>query len=194
MSERVNAIQKQVSDMLAVEKHCLQAIERQRDEDVVKQDVEANKVIIEAERILRSHVVALEALTDEYGSNTQAAVKQAVTETLGWFAGQYDKLRDHKVTRMLRDDYTAISHLAMSYTTMHTFGLAVNENRIADLALAHLKHLTPLLVEISKVLPLVTAREVEHEHGFPVDAAAGAQARSNTQAAWASEYVESASV
>jgi ferritin-like metal-binding protein YciE len=189
MSKRTDAIQKHLADMLAVEKHILEAIERQRADDDARNDIEANKILIEIERTMKRHVATLEATVEQYGAEGESALKKAVTGILGAAAGLYDQVREHTVSRMLRDDYTALSLAAMSYTALHTFGLAVRENRVADLATDHLKEVTPLLVEISKVLPHVVARELAREEDFGVDATVGDAATANTQHAWDSEVV-----
>ena len=188
--DRTEAIQKHLADMQAVEKHILEAVQRQREEDVVRNDLEANKLLIEVERSLNAHVEALTNLSKQYDGEGESALKKAITAAAGVVAGLYDKVREHELTRMLRDDYTALSLAAMGYTTLHTFGLAVKEQRIADLALNHLKDLTPLMVEISKVLPAVTAREVAAENDFPVDASVGEEAVRNTQTAWDANVTE----
>lgn len=194
MADRKDALQKHTSDMLALERHILEAIERQRTSDDVRNAVEANKLIIEIERTLKQHVSALEGLVAEYGAEGESIVKKTFTELAGIVAGLYDKVREHPVSRMLRDDYTALSLASMGYTSYHTFGLAVQEPRVADLALEHLKDLTPLLIEISKVLPLVVAKEVyeENQNSFPVDGTVGPLATSNTQTAWSREVTETA--
>lgn len=185
MSQRQDAIQKHTADQLALERHILEAIERQRGDDTLKADARANKVVIEIERTLRGHVEELERLAEDLDAGVQSALKKAVTEVLGLAAGLYDKVREHPVSRMLRDDYTALSLAAMGYTAYHSFGLAIGEDRIATLAERHLRNLTPLLVEISKVLPHVVAREVAEENDeFPVDATVGPEAERRTQAAW----------
>ena len=191
MSERTNAIQKHTADLLALERHILEAIERQRTDESLKTEIEANKVVIQIERTLTNHIAALERLVDEYGGEAESIFKKAITEVLGVAAGLYDKMREHPVSRMLRDDYTALSLTAMAYTAYHTFGLAISEPKIADLAGRHLREITPILVEISKVLPHVVAREVAEENDeFPVDATVGAAAERNTQAAWAPEVTD----
>ncbi len=173
--------------MSAVIEHILEAVKRQREDETVRNHLDANKVIIEIERVLKQHASALENLAEQLGAKGESVVKKAITEALGIAAGLYDKVRQDKVSRMLRDDYTALSLAAMGYTAMHTFGLAIKEDRIANLALNHLKDVTPLLVELSKVLPLVVAQETKEENDFPVDASAGETAVTNTQHAWDNE-------
>ena len=189
-SERKSAIRKHVSDMLGAERHILEAIERQRSDDKARDHIQANKVLIEIERVLKQHVSKLEALADEYGAKGQSTLKKALTTVFGAAAGMYDHVREHPLSRELRDNYTALGLASMSYTAMHTFGLAVQEKKIADLALNHLKDLTPLMVEISKVLPRITAEEVDRENDFPVDESVVEQAIHNTQAAWRPEVTK----
>jgi hypothetical protein len=190
VSKRTDQIKEHISDQLALERHVLDAIMRQRDDEAVRQNLEANKVVIEIERILKEHTAALDNLAEQYGSTAQSTLKRAVTEVLGVAAGIYDKMRDYKVSRMLRDDYTALSLIAMGYTAFHTFGLVIKEERIASLSLNHLKDVTPILVELSRVLPMVVAEETVKEIEAPVDSAAGRRAVENTQAAWSHTITE----
>lgn len=192
--DRQEAIRKHISDQFAVEKHILDAVGRQRDDGRLKDNVEANKVVIEVERVLNRHIEALRELADHYDADVQPLAKEALTKVLGTAAGFYDRVRGkHPLSRDLRDNYTALSLAAMGYTAFHTFGLAIGEQRTADLAQRHLKDLTPLMVEISKALPDVVAREVGEQTDFPADASVAKQATANTQEAWDREVAESAS-
>lgn len=192
--DRKESLHKHLSDMLAVEQHILDAVEQQRDDDRLRDNVKANKVIIELERVLKEHVSALEALADQYDVKAQSAAKEALTKLLGVAAGIYDRVRGkHPLSRDLRDNYTALSLAAMAYTAFHTYGLAVGEERIATLAQRHLKDLTPIMVELSRVLPEIVAEEVERESDFPADASVGPEAVRNTQEAWSRETIESLS-
>ncbi len=184
MVDRESEIRKHVSDMLAVEEHFLEAVERQRQDERVREHLEANKLLIELERVLRSHTAALKQLTDDYGAGGESLVKRAVTEALGFMAGLYDKVRDYPVSRMFRDDYAALSLAAMSYTALHAFGLAIRESRIADLALKHLEEITPLVVEVSRILPQLVVSEVGDRLDQQIDATAIQAAVRNTHRAW----------
>lgn len=184
MTDQQSEIRKHLSDMLAVEEHILEAIERQRTDEEVREHLEANTILIEIERVLRVHTDALRDLANQYGAGGESLVKRAVTEALGFMAGLYDKVRDHKVSRMMRDNYAALSLAAMSYTALHTFGLAVRESRIAEVALRHLEEVTPLLIEISRTLPQLVVAEVGDRLDQQVDASAIQSAIRNTQRAW----------
>ncbi len=184
MSDRSDAIRKHTSDQLALVKHILEAVERQRGNEAVRLNLDANQIIIEMERVLKEQASALETMAGEYGSDFESAVKKAVTEVLGLAAGLYDQIREQPVSRMLRDDYTALSLAAMGYTAYHTFGLVINDDKIAHFAINKLKEITPLLVRISQVLPMVVAQETAQDQGFTLDRGIGEQAVSNTQEAW----------
>jgi hypothetical protein len=190
MSDRSDAIRRHIADMKGVEQHILNAIERQREEDVVRQNPEANKIIIQIERVLREHLDVLDKHAERFGGTPQSGIKEALSGVLGVVAGMYDKIRDHELSRILRDNYTALSLAAMSYTMLHTFSLAVKEEELGSVALSHLKDLTPILVEISQVLPRVLVPEIASEHEFPVDASVGDLAVTNTQEAWNSSVTE----
>ena len=191
--DRQESLRKHTSDMLSVEQHILEAVQHQRDEEKVKNHVEVNKLIIKIERVLNKHVTALENLAEQYGADAQSTVKETVTKLLGVAAGLYDKVRGkHPLSRDLRDDYTALSLASMGYTTFHSYGLTVKEDRIASLASQHLKDLTPLMVEISKVLPSVVVKEVQQESDFATDTSVADQAVKNTQEAWSKDVTEGA--
>lgn len=190
---RTNSISKHISDMLATEEHILEAVKRQRDDDNVKNNVEVNKHIIEIERVLNEHTSALKRLAEQYDVNAEPVAKEAITKLLGIAAGIYDKMRGkHPLSRDLRDNYTALSLASMAYTQFHTYGLTIGEEKIASLAERHLKDLTPLLVETSKLIPPVTAKEVAEQSDFDVDTSVGQRAVQNTQQAWSKDVTEGA--
>ena len=147
--------------------------------------------MINIERTLKAHVDALEQLIEAYDGKAESLLKKAVTEVLGAVAGLYDKMREHSVSRILRDNYTALSLAAMGYTAYNAFGLAIHEKQVAEVAQRHLRELTPLLIDLSKVLPHTVVREVNEENeDFAVDATVGDEAERITQAAWAPEVTE----
>lgn len=194
MNDKNKAIRKQTADLLAAEEHILEAVEQQREDDDLRRHAKANELVIRIERVLERHTDALEDLLEDYGGDDdlEAKVKKALSEVFGAAAGLYDRLRGLKLSRVLRDNYTALSLAAMSYTAFHTFGLAVREEAVARLAEQHLKDLTPLLVEISQLLPDVVAQELAEEYDFPVDTTIAQQAVANTQRAWSPKVTESA--
>ncbi|HEX7071139.1 MAG TPA: hypothetical protein VF190_10050 [Rhodothermales bacterium] len=177
-------IRKHLFDMLAVIEHALEAVERQRVDQEVREHVDANSILIELERVLRAQRDSLQTLATHYGAAGESLVKKAMSEAMGLVAGLYDRVRDHRVSRMLRDDYVALSLAAMSYTALHAFGLAIHDESLAQVALRHLEDLTPLMVEISRTIPGLVVSEVGDRLDKRVDVDAIQAAVRNTQRAW----------
>jgi hypothetical protein len=186
MADNRNSLRPYVADMAAVEKHILEAIERQAKDDDIRQFPDAAQWVDRTVGVLRRHVDELENHLKNFdGGGVAGTVKEAVTGVLGVFAGLYDKVRKDTASRALRDDYTALSLAAISYTMLHTTALGLNQGTTAQLALGNLKELTPLLVELSQFLPKVVLKELALE-GYSIETTVGEQAARNTHEAWQS--------
>jgi hypothetical protein len=184
-----HALRPQIADMVAVERHILEAIRRQAKDDDLRRLPDIDQLLQKIDAALAGHVEELEAHLEGFRNGTAAdSLKGMVGSALGALAGIYDQLRKDTASRALRDDYTALSLAAMSYTMLHTTALGLGQGATAELALRHLKDLTPLLVEISKRMPAVVARELTFE-GYPVESAVGPQAARNTHEAWSTEHL-----
>jgi len=183
-----------ITDMAAVEKHILEAVERQLNGDALKKHGQAHSVVQRLYSVLERHVNALESHMDtREGGGIKETVKEALGGALGFAAGLYDKVRTDEASRMVRDDYTATSLAAISYHMLHTTALGLKNQQVADLATSHLKDLTPILVDLSKVVCHVVATELAAE-GKVFDGTVGAQAEKNTQEAWSANYIKSGSM
>lgn len=183
MSENQETLVQYVGDMLALTKHTHEAIERQMKDDNVKKSAEANRLINKIDGMLEAHISSLEAHLKELGGDSTSPVKEAVGSLLGAAAGLYDRARTDPVSKMLRDDYTALSLAAISQTMLHTTGLALKSQRTADLAQQQLLDISPIIVEISEAMPRVVVPELM-DAGEVVDAGVADQAVKNTQKAW----------
>jgi hypothetical protein len=184
LEERNRSLREHVNAMLSLTKHIHEAIERQKNDEKFQRDLEASQLVLRLDGILEGHISALEAHLDSLGgTGVLQSAKDALGSVLGIAAGLYDKVRTEKVSRGLRDDYTALSLAAISQTMLHTTGLAQHDQKTAALADRQLKDLTPIIVEISEIIPLVVARELA-EDGESIDPSVGREAVRNTQQAW----------
>jgi hypothetical protein len=183
MSERLDTLQQYVSDMLAVEKHILQAVERQLEAEEVRNFPQTNQLIGKLEGTLRSHITGLEQHLASLNGDGLSPVKEAVSSALGVAAGVIDLVRTNKVSKLLRDDYTALSLAAVGYTMLHTTGLALEDKPTADLALRHLKGYTALIGEIAENVISVVVEELRDESEV-INPTVTDEAARNTQAAW----------
>lgn len=190
---RQETIQKYIHDMLALQRHVLEAVERQRDDEKVRAHPEVNEIVIRIERMLKAHLAELESVADEIGGGKGSVVKKALGGALGVAAGLYDRMRSHELSRMLRDNYTALNLAAISYAMMHTMALAVTEENVARLAKRHLAQIPPLLESVRRLLPHVVADEIAHQDEFSVVSDAGATAVVSLADAWTEIEVEAPS-
>src|SRR5690606_8342379 len=115
--DRTKIINDYVTDMAAVEKHILEAVERQVGARDTKDFPEALAVLSAVKGTLSRHVSALEAYNETTGGgDLKERLKEAVTGALGVAAGIYDKIRqEDQVSRMVRDTYTALGLATISY-------------------------------------------------------------------------------
>ena len=117
------------------------------------------------------------------GSTVTATVKTAVTNLLGDIAGLYNKIRKDPVSRILRDNYTALNMASLSYTQLYTTALAYHDQGVADTARKHLQELTPLIIHINEIVPYVVVKELTDE-GSGIDTSVAEKAVADTQYAW----------
>jgi hypothetical protein len=183
MRDAKDILQQYVSDMVSLDEHIHEAIKRQIEDDRLKQFPEASKVVNTIHTTLDTHIDGLKAQLKSLGGEASGPVKEAVSAIAGVAAGLYDKVRHDPVSKMLRDDYTALSLAAISYTMLHTTGLALQNQPIADLAQRYLKDITPIIIDISQVIPGVVVKDLE-DNEVLVDKAVGQEAVRKTQAAW----------
>jgi hypothetical protein len=184
MKDNKEALRPYVADMVAVEKHILEAVERQRNDDDVKQFPEALQLVDRVESVLKSHVQSLEGqLQGAPGGGAAGAVKQAVTGVLGAIAGVYDKVRKDTASRALRDDYTALSLASVSYGMLHATALGLSQGTVAELAKSNLEEVNSLIMELGLVMPRIVLKELSFE-GYSIDTGAADQAVKNLEESW----------
>lgn len=184
MKDNREALRPYIADMTAVEKHILEAVERQRDDDDIKQFPDAIQLIGRMETTLKRHVEVLESHIANYpGGGAASTVKQAVTGVLGAIAGLYDKVRKDTASRALRDDYTALSLASVSYGMLHTTALGLSQGTAADLALRHLEEINSIIMDLGLAIPRVVLKELSFE-GYPIETGVVDTAVQNLKRTW----------
>lgn len=178
-----DVLRKYVSDMVGVVRHVHEAIERQINDKDSNKSPEAKTLLQELSTELNTQRNHLDGLAKEVEAGHFGAAKEAVTAATGFVTGLYDHLRSHPISKDLRDDYVAITMCCVAYEMLHSTGLAVKHNDTADLALRHLKALTPYVTRIGQLIPHVVVQELQ-ERGVEVDTASAAIAAKNNHDAW----------
>ncbi len=188
MRNNQDILQQYVSDMISLDKHILEAIERQLGDDRIDAYTGARTVITSIKTALTSQNSALEQQLASVGGEASAPIKETLSAIAGVAAGLYDKVRHDPVSKMLRDDYTALSLASIGYTMLHTTGLALKHDGIANVALSALKELAPIVVKISEAMPGIVIQDLKEEE-VTIAPEVKNQAVKNTQEAWSGENV-----
>ncbi len=187
--DRQHLLNQYSTDMVGLTNHIATAIQHQHDSDATDAYPELKTLLADIIRTLKGQNTALEAYNEgTEGGGALEAAKEAFLGVLGEAAGLIDRLRQtDQVSRMVRDDYTALSLAGISYHMLHTTALGLKDQKLADLALTHLGQITPILVKLSKIVCTVVAKELGREDRV-IDATVGDEAVRNTQKMWSAEH------
>jgi len=191
MKDSKAVLHQYATDMLGVEKHFAEILDWQVSDTRLKEYSEADALVRRIRDTLRGHIDLLERYIGSLGaSSSTSTLKKAITKITGMTTGFYNLMRqEDSVMRNMRDNYTALNMAAISYTMLHTTALAHHERELADIAILHLKELTPLIVEVSRIIPQLVVHEL-HAQEKALDTEVVYEAVSNTQQAWARDVIE----
>lgn len=178
-----HAITAYLSDMLALERHIARPIEAQRKSGDHQAYADAMRIIEKIETCTTAHVAALETRLDAVGGNASSPVKSAWAGLLGVGAAAIDQVRKTKVSKSLRDDYTALGLSAISYTMLHATATGLGDTATAALAKSHLDDYAAIIVEISKAMPAVVLEELRAD-GEDVRISAAQTSEAETSKSW----------
>lgn len=184
VKKRADLLQHYVSDMVAVEEQISSAAKRQLDDSHLRDhSQDATRIIQNIAQMAEQHERHLRDHLQNLGGDPASGIKEAATNVMGTLAGLYDRLRSESVSKMLRDNYTALNLAAISYTMLHTTGLALQDEATAELALRHLRHYAEMVIEINRIIPRIVVEDLRqdvtiHENGT------AQRAIENTQQAW----------
>jgi ferritin-like metal-binding protein YciE len=155
-----HAIQTYLSDALALERHIRQPLKRQMDMDESAQFGEATALMSRLESLTEAHIRALEERLDAAGGHAGSPVKSAWSQLLGAGAAVVDSARKTKVSKNLRDDFTALALASASYSMLLATALGLGDDATAKLAQRHLEDYAQMTVHLSKALPGVVLEEL----------------------------------
>jgi ferritin-like metal-binding protein YciE len=181
-----HSIQTYVSDMLALERHIAQPLKRQLDMQDTAKYSGALTVISQLQSLNASHVTALEQCLEQLGGHEASPVKSAWSSLLGAGAAAIDSVRKTKVSKNLRDDYTAVSLASISYEMLYATSIGLGEATVADLAKRHLADYARVVMQIAQVIPEVVLQELRDD-GESVQTGAAELIRQTTNELWKSQ-------
>lgn len=184
-----SAVRQYVGDMLAVERYILDTADKQaRNQDVMDQK-EALDIVTKVRDIASRHVNALEEETNRRGGGMSGGLKKSALSVLGAGMERWQAMRSERVSKMLRDHYTVLSLASVSYSMLETTALVFRDNTLAETCARHMKDITPLLTELSEVLPLVTAWEYRDQIDQMADEDISDQVVRDVQEAWSGDTI-----
>jgi len=179
--KNLNTVQQYVGDMIALETHIEEAIDRQLDE--VKDNPAADAAVKQFHQTAKGHRDSLKAHLKSLGGSESSPVKNAVAGLFGAAAGMIDKVRTETVSKLLRDDYTAFNHAAIGYVMLHTTAHALTQPSTADIAARHLRDYAQAVQKINQIMPGVVIWELRKD-GHMVDPSAETHSVQSVNEAW----------
>ena len=183
MANEEHSLATYVSDMLALEQHYHVAFDAQKnDADFTEYD-DAAQIVTRLEALCTQHIDALRSTLDALGGHQATGIKDAVAQVGGAIAGAIDKTRKTKVSKGLRDDYTALSNGIVSYSELLTTAYAFGDETVAALAQRQLADYAGAIMELGSSVPGVVARELS-AIGLTVDPSAASRSRDVVERSW----------
>jgi ferritin-like metal-binding protein YciE len=177
-----------LSDMLALEQHINAPISSQMNSDDHRSSPEAIRIIGTIKSVSESHITALEAQLKAAGGSATHGVKSAWSQLLGGGAAALNNVRKTKISKSLRDDYTALGLAAISYTMLHATASGLGDRSTAALAKRHLDDIAPIIVDISRTIPTVVLEELQDD-GENVTITAAQLTEETSDQAWSGQNV-----
>jgi ferritin-like metal-binding protein YciE len=178
-----HSIQTYVSDMLALEQHIAQPLQRQLDMADTTKYPEALRVVGQIKSLTDSHATALKQLLEQLGGHEASGIKSAFSSLLGVGAAAIDSVRKTKISKALRDDYTALNLASISYEMLYATAVGLGDTLTGDLAKRHLADYARLVMDIAQIMPEVVLEELQDD-GEAVQAGSGDVIRHQINEIW----------
>ncbi len=169
--------------MLALERHVRVPFETQagdRDFDAFDR---AGALVRELAETSNAHIDRLDRCLENLGGHEASPVKSAVAQVEGAVAGAIDKMRKTKVSKALRDDYTALALCCAGYSALLATANAFDDATVASAAEELLEDYARLVMRIGETLPAVVVEELR-ALGLRVDATSAHESRRLVSGAW----------
>ena len=182
------AVTSYITDMLALEQHIHKAVNGQI-EDLDEEYPEVVQQLRVVEREVEGHIETLKALAErraDAGQGLADVVKRAGSAVLGVGAAAIDFVRNEKLPKNLRDDYTATSLAAIGYVMLHTTALSLGDREVADLAHRHLKDHARNVMLLHNLIPGAVIAFLKND-GLPAREDALTEISRNLETVWSDQ-------
>ena len=184
MDNPEQVLEHQLREQLALEEHLCRTIEEQITGIDEVSFADAKNLLRKTSLVLATHFASLNALLDRVEQTALTARNLVVAGNgVGPVTAMEREQKKRQISKILRDDYSALNLVTMSNALLHTTALALESGEVAALALKHLENLAPLVVQMGALVPEVVAREL-HAESSTIDLSVAKTALKNMQLAW----------
>lgn len=170
-----STLENYTTDLYELIKHTQTVIRTQKSSDKIM-NTKAVDLLHEMDMAFSDQISSFEEM-DVLNDGAKKTVKDNIAKAAGKIAGFIDYARNDAASKMLRDDYTALSMIASGYTMLHTAALGNGNDKLASFAQESLTRIAQLVTETSKVIPHIVAEELDVSD-------IAEEAEKNTQKAW----------
>lgn len=161
MNEKhLDSLKQYVNDMIGLERDIANAVKLQVEDERVNEFGELREILARIVQTSEARLEHLKKLSNQEDGTLGAAVKEGITAVTGTLAGIYGKIREHPVSRMVRDDIIALDVASVGYGMLLTLGLSIRHEECAALASRGIEETPPLIVALTDLLPLIVAEEL----------------------------------
>ena len=176
---------KYLTDMHALEKHVAQPLKAQCEDADFGEFPDARGLVQRIDMRTQTALTSLEIVIRDLGGQTHTEFKAVVTAAAGAVAAAINEGRVHKITKKLRDDYTALSLVSIGYELLHATANALGNEEVASLALRQLREVAGFIMELSQVIVPVAVEELSKTNP-DADATTVTATQVNIREAWRS--------
>ena len=162
------AINSYITDMIALEDHLDKAI-RGQIEDFDEERPAFTKHLRDIQTHTQTHISGLRGLATRRhvsGGGIAEGIKRAASSVAGVGAALIDIVRNEKLPKDLRDDYTAVNLAVIGYAMLHTTAVALNDQEVADIARLYMTDYAHTVMMLQKIIPSAVLDSLR-EDGLP---------------------------
>lgn len=167
------------TDLFTLIKHTHKAVKTQQTSSKLSNQ-KASDLLHQIDLTLSHQMEQFKTMDEFQNDGTKSSIKEAIASFSGAIAGAIDTQRNDAVSKMLRDDYTALGMIATGYTMLHTAALGANEESLTEFTKESLTSIAALITRTSEVIPHIVAEELDISE-------VAEQAEANTQECWKPE-------
>lgn len=170
-----------VGDMVALESHIEEALDRQLKE--TSDDPEAHAAVQRWHDMVKHNRDHMKQVQEQVGTTAGNPIIKVGAAVLGKAAGIVDLIRSEGISKSIRDDYTAFNLAAIGYTMLYTTATALNNTQVATVSEEHLRSYAKAIQEINHIIPGVVVRELQKD-GHQASQSAIQQTQKIVDEAW----------